>query len=110
MASWEPSAFWRPFGVFFHIDESSHGKIPIEIENPTNQEQTFAVRAVKSVITTGEFPPSFVDEKPKQGSHGPAFFVVVSLLRDLFLPEGTALELLRFNHYLHFMMFQVGTV
>jgi hypothetical protein len=36
--------------------------------------------------------------------------MVVTLLRDIFLPEGNQIERMRFSHYLYFATFQVGIV
>jgi hypothetical protein len=68
------------------------------------------IEAVKSLVSTGTVPSYFFEEEPKQGSHGPAFIMVVTLLRNLFLPEGTAVEKLSFSHFLYFTIFQVGMV
>lgn len=68
------------------------------------------IQAVESTLNTGEFSEYFFKEKPKQGSHGPAFIILVTLLRSFFLPQGTPLELLHFSHYLYFATFQLGVV
>jgi hypothetical protein len=67
------------------------------------------VQVVKSMISTGTFP-AFFKESPKQGSHGPAFIMIVVSLRDLFLPQGGLVEKLYISHFLYFSMFQIGTV
>lgn len=51
-----------------------------------------------------------VKESPRQGSHGPAFIMVVVLLRNLFLSQGTPVEKMYFSHYLYFITFQIGVV
>jgi hypothetical protein len=68
------------------------------------------IHAVRDLIRTGEFPASFFEEQPKQGIHGPAFIVIVNLLKNLFLADGTEQERLYLNHYLYFLVFLVGTV
>jgi hypothetical protein len=68
------------------------------------------IRAAEFIFKTGEFSEYFFKEKPKQGSHGPAFIMLVTLLRKVFLPQGTPLELLHFSHYLYFVTFQLGVV
>lgn len=68
------------------------------------------IQAVQSLVDTGAWPAYFFDEEPKQGSHGPAFIMVVMLLRDFFLPGGTSVEKLNFNHFLYFIAFQLGIV
>lgn len=68
------------------------------------------IQAVRSLVSTGEFSTYFFKEEPKQGSHGPAFIMSVTLLRNLFLPAGTPVEQLRFNHFLYFITFPAGVV
>jgi hypothetical protein len=68
------------------------------------------IEAVDSLINTGTWPAFFSEEEPKQGSHGPAFIMAVTLLKSLAMPEGTQLEKLAFSHFLYFVMFQVGVV
>ena len=68
------------------------------------------IQAVKSLFATGTFPAYFFEEEPKQGSHGPAFIVAVTLLRDLFLPTGSPFERLLFSHFMYFTMFLVGII
>jgi hypothetical protein len=68
------------------------------------------IQAIQSLTNPGLMPASFVEGEPKQGDHGPAFIVVVTLLSDLFLPGGSSVEKLYFDHFLYFMVFQVGVV
>jgi hypothetical protein len=68
------------------------------------------IQGVKSLVNTGTWPAYFSEEEPKQGSHGPAFIMAVTLLRSLLMPEGTQVERLSFSHFLYFVMFQVGVV
>jgi hypothetical protein len=68
------------------------------------------IDAIQSLVSIGRLPQSFYEEQPAQGSHGPAFIVVVTLLRRLLIPAGTMLEKLNFGHYLYFIVFQVGIV
>lgn len=84
------------------------GESTDELSQHSYAERT--IQAVKSLVTTGILPAYFVEEEPKQGSHGPAFIVAVTLLRSLFLPGGTPVEKLFFSHFLYFMIFQVGVV
>ncbi len=65
------------------------------------------VQAIETLIGTGTF---YFKESAKQGSHGPAFIMVVASLRDLFIPDGSLAEKLQFGHFLYFIMFQIGTV
>jgi hypothetical protein len=65
------------------------------------------VRAFESLLRTGR---PIVEETPAQGGHGPAFILMVTLLKDLFLPAGTAVQRLYFSHFLYFLMFLVGVV
>lgn len=67
-------------------------------------------QAIRTVWNTGKLSDYFFKEKPKQGSHGPAFIVLADLLRDALLPEAGSVERMHFSHYLYFMIFQVGTV
>jgi len=85
-----------------------YGESSDELSQRSYAERT--IQGVKSFVTTGRFSGFFTEEKPKQGSHGPAFIVVVVLLRDLFLHGGTPIENLQFSHFLYFLMFQVGVV
>ena len=68
------------------------------------------IQAANTLVSTGKLPPFFVEEEPKQGSHGPAFIVAITVLKRLFLPQGTPVENLLFSHFLYFVMFQVGIV
>jgi hypothetical protein len=68
------------------------------------------IEAVKSLVNTGTWPAYFSEEEPKQGGHGPAFIMAVTLLKSLFMADGTPVEKLAFSHFLYFMMFQVGVV
>ena len=68
------------------------------------------IQAIQSLINHGFMPASFMAEEPKQGSHGPAFMIVVNLLRDLFLPGGSIVAKLNFSHFLYFMVFLAGVV
>lgn len=68
------------------------------------------IQAVRSLVATGTWPTYFMEEEPKQGSHGPAFIVAVDLLRDVFVPGGTSVERLHFSHFLYFLTFLIGTV
>lgn len=63
--------------------------------------------ALRSLLNSGS---AVVQERPSRGSHGPAFITTVVVLRDLFLPAGTAIQRLHFSHFLYFIMFQVGVV
>ncbi|RPI92285.1 MAG: hypothetical protein EHM40_13510 [Chloroflexi bacterium] len=70
-----------------------------------------AINVAKWLFDTGTLPTdSIKEERPRQGSHGPAFMVIVVTLRGLLLPGGTAVEKVDFSHYLYFVMFQVGMV
>ncbi|MFT3894521.1 MAG: hypothetical protein QM730_23065 [Anaerolineales bacterium] len=40
------SIFWKPDGTFFRLDEINKGEIPLTIENPFDQEQTYDIQAV----------------------------------------------------------------
>ena len=84
------------------------GESTDELSQNSYAERT--IQAVQLLANTGTWPAYFFEEEPKQGSHGPAFIVVVTLLRELFLPEGTQVERLLFNHFLYFLTFQLGTV
>jgi hypothetical protein len=84
------------------------GESTDELSQHSYAERT--IQGVKSLVNTGTWPPYFSEEAPKQGSHGPAFIMAVTLLRNLFLPTGTALATLSFSHFLYFVMFQVGVV
>ena len=84
------------------------GESTDELSQHSYAERT--IQAVKSLVHTGTWPAYFSEEEPKQGSHGPAFIMAVTLLRNLFLPSGTALATLSFSHFLYFVMFQVGVV
>ena len=68
------------------------------------------IHAAVSIVTQGVMPLSFIQEKPMQGSHGPAFIVVVTLLGELFLKGRDSIDKLNFYHFLYFLMFQVGVV
>ena len=68
------------------------------------------IQAFRSVFETGEFSDYFFKERPKQGSHGPAFMMVVIALRDIVIPNANQLEQLHFGHYIYFMAFQAGIV
>lgn len=68
------------------------------------------IQGVRSVIETGEFSDFFFKERPKQGSHGPAFMMVVISLRNAIIPNANQPEQLRFCHYIYFMAFQAGIV
>jgi hypothetical protein len=61
----------------------------------------------KSLLSSGS---AVVKERPRQGSHGPAFITTVVLLKDLFLSGGTVVQRLHFSHFMYFLMFQVGLV
>ena len=85
-----------------------YGESTDELSQRTYAERT--IQAVGSLVNTGTWSAYFFEEEPKQGSHGPAFIMVVTLLRDLFVPGGNSVEKLHFNHFLYFMAFQVGIV
>jgi hypothetical protein len=84
------------------------GESTDELSQHSYAERT--IQAVDSLVDTGTWPAYFSEEEPKQGSHGPAFIMAVTLLRSLFMPEGTEVEKLSFSHFLYFVMFQVGVV
>lgn len=84
------------------------GESTDELSQHSYAERT--IQAVQSLMDTGQLSSYFFEEEPKQGSHGPAFIMVVTLLRNAFLPDGTQIERLRFSHYLYFMVFQVGII
>jgi hypothetical protein len=84
------------------------GESTDELSQHSYAERT--IQAAKSLVNTGTWPAYFSEEEPKQGSHGPAFIMAVTLLRSLFMPEGTEVEKLSFSHFLYFVMFQVGVV
>lgn len=84
------------------------GESTDELSQHSYAERT--IEGVRSLFDTGSWSPYFFEEAPKQGSHGPAFIMIVTLLRSLFLPAGTGPEELNFSHFLYFLMFQVGTV
>jgi hypothetical protein len=79
------------------------GESTDELSQHSYAERT--IEGVKSLVNTGTWPAYFYEEEPKQGSHGPAFIMAVTLLRNLFLPSGTALATLSFSHFLYFVMF-----
>jgi hypothetical protein len=79
-------------------------------ESSQNSYAERTIQAVRSLVSTGKSPAYFVEEEPKQGSHGPAFIVVVTLLRTLLMPGETPLERLLFNHFLYFTTFLAGVV
>lgn len=84
------------------------GESADELSQHSYAERT--IQAVQALVATGTWSDYFTEEEPKQGSHGPAFIMVVTLLRDLFLPGGTRIERLLFSHFLYFVMFQIGVV
>jgi hypothetical protein len=59
----------------------------------------------ESLLSSGS---TVVKERPRQGSHGPAFITAVVLLKNLFVAGGTVVQKLRFSHFMYFVMFQVG--
>jgi hypothetical protein len=65
------------------------------------------VRVFESLLSSGK---AVVQERPRQGSHGPAFIAAVVVLKDLFLSAGTVIQRLEFSHFLYFLMFQVGVI
>jgi hypothetical protein len=85
-----------------------YGESVDEISQRNYAERT--IQAVKGLLTTGTTPAYFTQEAAQQGSHGPAFMMVVLLLRKLFVPDGTAMQDLCYCHYLYFIMFQVGVI
>src|SRR5215471_9562772 len=85
-----------------------YGESTDELSQHSYAERT--IEGVKSLATTGRFSAFFSEETPKQGSHGPAFIMIVVLLRNLFLHGATAAANLQFSHFLYFLMFQVGVV
>ena len=84
------------------------GESTDELSQHSYAERT--LEAVRSLVQEGPWPAYFFEEQPKQGSHGPAFIMTVTLLQNLFLPRGTAVEKLQFSHFLYFLVFQVGMV
>ena len=68
------------------------------------------IQAVNDLVKTGTWPAYFFEEEPQQGSHGPAFIMVVVLLRNFFLPDGTSVAKLQFSHFVYFVAFQIGIV
>ena len=68
------------------------------------------IHAVASIVTGGGMTLGFIQEKPPQGSHGPAFIVLITLLRNLFLHGQSGIEELTFYHFFYFLTFQVGVV
>ncbi|MGE5378668.1 MAG: hypothetical protein ACM3XO_26740 [Bacteroidota bacterium] len=85
-----------------------YGESTDELSQSSYAERT--IQAVKTLAQSGKFSAYFTEEEPKQGSHGPAFIMVVVMLRNLFLPDGTRIESLQFIHFLYFLMFEVGVV
>ena len=78
-----------------------------------NSQKGYAERTIEAAIsmaTKGVMPLSFLQEQPKQGSHGPAFIVAVKLLKNLFLPDGNSLQKLYFYHFFYFLSFLAGVV
>jgi hypothetical protein len=65
------------------------------------------VRVFASLLNDGM---AVVKERPRQGSHGPAFIATVVALKEFFLPQGTILQRLQFSHFLYFLIFQVGVI
>ena len=84
------------------------GESTDEVSQHSYAERT--IQAVQSLVRAGTWPAYFTEEEPKQGSHGPAFIMAVSLLRSLSLPAGTRVENLLFSHFLYFLAFQLGIV
>jgi len=84
------------------------GESADELSQHTYAERT--IQAVQALVQTGSWSAYFFEEEPKQGSHGPAFIMVVALLKDLFLSGGNSVEHLHFDHFLYFLAFQVGIV
>ena len=79
-------------------------------ERSQNSYAERTIQTIHSVFRHGYAPTSFIEEEAKQGSHGPVFIALVSQLRSLFLPKGSSIEKLYFNHFLYFIVFQIGVV
>ncbi|MBK9926188.1 MAG: hypothetical protein IPP66_12955 [Anaerolineales bacterium] len=84
----------------------SFGESVDELSQHMYAERT--IQAVDSLICTGTWSDYFIEEEPKQGSHGPAFITMVLLLRNFILPEGSIVQKLQFSHFLYFVVFQIG--
>lgn len=84
------------------------GESTDELSQHSYAERT--IEGVKALARTGAWPDYFTNEEPKQGSHGPAFIVTVTLLRNLFLPDATSIERLLFSHFLYSLTFLAGVV
>jgi hypothetical protein len=85
-----------------------YGESTDELSQRSYAERT--IQAVNTLVTTRTLSSYFYEEEPQQGSHGPAFIMAVVLLKDLLLPQGTALEKLQFAHFLYYLMFLVGVM
>jgi hypothetical protein len=64
-------------------------------------------RVFESLLSTGQ---AVVKERPRQGSHGPAFITAVVMLKELFLAGGTVVQRLQFSHFMYYLIFQVGII
>ena len=84
------------------------GESTDELSQHSYAERT--IQGVQTLVRAGTWSPYFFEEEPEQGSHGPAFIMAVTLLRSLFLPDGTPVQRLLFSHFLYFLAFQVGIV
>lgn len=85
------NVFWKPAATFFRLDEAGHGEIPIEIENPSDQEQIFELQVSlndkivgNSGVTLGPNETKVVslplDIKPK--SEELDFFVKITVVNN----------------------------
>lgn len=78
-----------------------------------SSQQAYAQRtidAAKSMLTQGVIPAEFSGEKPQQGSHGPAFIMTVTLLKNWLMKDGDTLSVVYFYHFFYFMAFLAGVV
>ena len=68
------------------------------------------IHAVQNLLKGNPNAERLLNEKPMQGSHGPAFIVSITLLKKILLQNGNRIDKLYFNHYLYFLFFLVGVI
>lgn len=69
-----------------------------------------SLRAYRSLINPSLMPVSLERGDPFFGDHGPAFVMLVTLLRRFATSLGLSFSFVNFNHFVYFIFFQIGLI
>jgi len=69
-----------------------------------------SMRAYGSLLTPSRMPVSFLQGDPLHGDHGPAFVMLVSLIRQAVQHLNGSIPATLINHLAYFVVFQIGII